>query len=211
MAWQDKPIPKQGHTAPPIKWNPDIQDWEIVEVGIDAQLAAKLNTLEQTQNGILDRLNQTLNTSLTGRNVAVKDVNADIATSVSAGGIVTATVTPPAGVIWRTPLVWFWSMAPSGATTGTHRVQLYHGISTYQYMVLRAESNYNDDVRIMSNIAETATSRTLPTSEQVQQNAIQNLVISQDYPLHFTYYNSTDAQIDTLIEIRLIVLEEGVI
>lgn len=157
-----------------------------------------------------EQYNKDVFASVTGSNLKLKHVNADISTDIAAGGLVTATITPPSGVLWRTPLIWFWGLAPSGATTGTHRVQVYQGMNSYQYLIIRAVSTYTSYVRIMSNIAETANESALPTMEDVQQQAIQNLVISQDLPLFITYQNDTDAINTGNIEIRLIVLEEAI-
>ncbi|GGD05462.1 hypothetical protein [Pontibacillus salipaludis] len=150
------------------------------------------------------------NVKLTGSNISLKDVNADSGAQVIAGGNKSIEIAPPEGTIWRTPLIWVYSLPPSGATSGSHKIELTHGINHYRYLVLRAESSRDKGCRIMTNVAETADISALPNDQAIQHSAIQNLVISKDYPLYVNYYNFTDVEQARLLEIRLIVTEERV-
>lgn len=215
MAWEDKPLKKQGHNAVPQRYNATIDDWEIetteADPVYDADVLNKLNELDTKVQGIIDGTTPA-NTQLTGRYLEVKDVNADVTgNSIAAGSAVTIQVKPPVGMIWKTPLIWAVAPSPAGATTGTNRIELKHGIDNYRYLALRASSNFGNMARIMANIAETATESSLPQDRITQQNAIQNLILTNDKPLFVTFYNSTDVVQTGNLELRLIVTEERAI
>src|SRR5690625_6529529 len=108
--------------------------------------------------------------------IKVKEVNAQSTTAVGSGGVKVVEVRPPKGVVWRTPLVWVWARAITDATEGTQTIELLHGINSFHYLVLRAVSDYPDNCRITSNIADGATKGSLPNDVTVQQNTIQSKI-----------------------------------
>jgi len=142
--------------------------------------------------------------------IKVKDVNADSTSEVAPGGVKVIEVRPPKGVVWRTPLVWVWARAITDGTEGTQVIELFHGINSFHYLVLRAVSDYPDNCRIMSNIAESATKGSLPDDVTVQQNAIQSLILTNDKPLYVSYRNDSDGTQSRAVQVRLIVTEERV-
>jgi len=142
--------------------------------------------------------------------IKVKEVNADSTTAVAPGGVKVVEVRPPKGVVWRTPLVWVWARAITDGTEGTQTIELLHGINSFHYLVLRAVSEYPDNCRIMSNIAESATKSSLPNDVTVQQNAIQSLILTNDKPLYVSYRNDSDGNQSRTVQVRLIVTEERV-
>jgi hypothetical protein len=141
------------------------------------------------------------NMKLTGRKLVVATGTYDQALNVSAsGGTATITITPPAGELWRVKGLYINLAPPSGATSGTHEIRVYQ-LSETVLFYLYAASNYGDQIRIRGGYIDvaTATNGKLPTTEQAQQNAILNLVATNDVPLGIFYKNSTDvAQTNTL-------------
>jgi len=146
---------------------------------------------------------------LTGRKVSLPAAsNLDQALNVTAsGGKNTITITPPTGELWRVKYLRLNIPAPVGATGGTvHYIYLRLGANTLDNSVLFASSNYGDEVDILYNIImkATATNGKYPTNEQTQQKAIQDLVLSQNCPLHIDYTNYTNALQSGTIKLRLI-------
>lgn len=132
--------------------------------------------------------------------------------NVAAAGSHTVTVTPPAGEIWRVKMLGMNTPAPSGAASGTHKVELYSGISANvnEYMMFQAISNYADNVRLRMNTAFTATSAVTPTDQAVQIAVLTSIVISEDIPLQIKYTNSTNATATGNWAIKLLVEKETV-
>lgn len=70
--WKYKELPRASGQIAPAQWNPETGEWEVF-TGLakvqDESVEARLQAIEQTQSQILDKLNDTIDTRLTGSNV----------------------------------------------------------------------------------------------------------------------------------------------
>src|SRR5699024_2037381 len=76
--WKYKELPKAaGETAPSV-WNPKENKWEVYTGSTNVvELENKLETIEEQQKQILERLDGEFDTRLTGSNVEFKKILAD--------------------------------------------------------------------------------------------------------------------------------------
>ncbi|KIL38302.1 hypothetical protein SD70_27185 [Gordoniibacillus kamchatkensis] len=138
----------------------------------------------------IDAFNQM---SLTGRKAKVISATYDQVLNTAASGITTITITPPVGELWRIKVLAISAPAPAGAASGTHLFEIRSGVASSSYnAVMSAKSNFGDPATILDNYITSGTSSKIPTTEQAQQQAILNLVATNDSPLSIVYSNATN-------------------
>lgn len=128
-------------------------------------------------------------TEVTGRTLGYETGDYGVVMNVAAGGSASVTVTPPAGELWRVKVLRFQLAGPSGATTGTHRIEVRPGVA---FPVLYALSNYNVTIDVWNNLVQTATTE-IPSGDGPQADAINRIVATNGMPLTLWYSNNTDA------------------
>ncbi len=139
-------------------------------------------------------------TALTGRKLAVEIGEYSQVLSVAAtSGTALITITPPVGELWRLRTLTLWVVTPTGATTGSHSVQVRAGVNDSDYNILLANTAFGTTIEIAGNYIKAATVEKRPTTEQAQQMAILSAVVTNAKPLYFLYTNNTDViQTNTL-------------
>ena len=131
---------------------------------------------------------------------AVSDVNQVL--NVAAGTSTTIIITPPVGELWRPKYLYVYIPAPTGATTGSNRLDI--GIGSASNAILVDIAAHNVALTLVRNvIGNTATTKN-PTNEGEQQRAILSLAASNACPLAIYYQNSTDVVQNGTLNYKLI-------
>lgn len=163
-------------------------------------------TAIRTTDGI-KKIEETVPVELKGSNVKVPvPLVLDQTLNMTSGATKTVAITPPDGEIWRVKLLRIDVPAPSGATTGSHLLNLRYGGNATQYNILTAASLYGDPISISYNTIRTATASggKLPADEMQQQQAILSLVLSSECPLIVQYQNSNDGTQTGTLTLRIV-------
>ncbi len=131
---------------------------------------------------------------VTGRKVALGSGSYGTALNVAgSGGLVTITITPPSGQLWRVRNMRFYLVAPTGALSGTHQLEVAGISGGGNEMLLKASSNYGDPINISYSMAYTATGVKYPTTDEAFGAALRSIVADAAHPLKLYYTNNTDA------------------
>src|SRR5699024_7045711 len=89
--WESKQLPRSADGVGPAYWNREENDWMPYEG--DTNIVAELESIKETQTEILKRLDDPLDTRLTGSNVEL--VERKLGYELSAGGKQYVVSTPP--------------------------------------------------------------------------------------------------------------------
>jgi hypothetical protein len=137
------------------------------------------------------------------RKLAIAIGNYDQALDVAAENVTTITVTPSANELWRIKVLRLDIPYPSGATSGNHYIFMGIGYAGSNYSVLQLSSDYNESISINNNVTS-ASDLMVPFDEISQILAINNIVITNTYPLQIYYNNSTNAAQTGDLKLRIV-------
>jgi len=138
----------------------------------------------------------------------VSTINADLTTTVSSSGSNTTTITAPSGALLSVIGIRLLAPNPSGASSGSHRIQIQGPDRQVRYLF--ASSGFDDNIRINNGTIRTAKLKQLPSSTAAQAEQIRSIIADDTRGVNLTYTNLTDVDQDQTVTIRLIVLERGV-
>jgi len=137
----------------------------------------------------------------------VTAVKASQTSSVTPNGIQTTTVASPPGTVLSATAVRLVARAPSGATTGFHRVSFVGPNSRVKY--LQASAPFNEQVIVDKGVVQKATRSAIPGDEAAQAAALNSIIADDTNGLKVKYENLTDATQSQKRDIQLIGLERG--
>jgi hypothetical protein len=110
---------------------------------------------------------------------------------VAASGALDTTISPPAGKMWQLKQLTLGISAPSGATTGTHRIQCFIGAAK-EMAVLSFIAGSAESINIRRGLVVSPTSNAEPPTAQLM-SVISQLAWTPDAPFIFRYQNDTNA------------------
>lgn len=168
----------------------------------DEYVKAELESIKQTQQQILQRLNQPINTQLTGSNMNVAYGSYDQTINVNAGQAMSIKIEPPENEVWKLQVLRVDFPPVNGATTGNHRLIISTGTVGSAGGILDAHTAHNKRLFVVSNRFSEDT--VVDISKEWVQYAIRETFVSKEAPLYLYYLNQTDANIvNAQIPIRI--------
>jgi len=129
-------------------------------------------------------------------------------TSLAAGANEVITFTPSSGKMWRFIALYFNVAAPSGATSGVHRLRVLAPSATHE--VSRGESTYASALRFLYSYWYTANSAIYPTDQANLGIALSRMCWDNSRPAKLRYDNATNVSQTGSRDYKLEVVEEQV-
>lgn len=179
---------------------------KVVLDAISTAVAARATeaTLAQIKTALTDG---TLKAQLSGRKAQLRVINADANITVAAGASENVDITPTAGCMARIIALQINANSPTGATKGSHMLQLFLGTSV-PVSIINAYMVYNKTggISTMAPYGAADTSMTPPNFTDV----LGMIRFSSALPLRVAYRNDTDVAQTKLRVIRLVIEEEPI-
>lgn len=182
--WKYRDLPRAANGIAPAQWNPDTKQYEVYEG--DRRILDKLERIER-------RLNEPLDTQLTGSNMEVAYGSYDQAINVNAGQALSIKIEPLENEVWRLQVLRIDFPSVNGATTGSHRLIISTGTVGSAGGIFDANIAHNKRLSVVSNrFSEDAV---VDISKDWVPYAIRETFVSKEAPLYLYYLNQTDVNV----------------
>lgn len=140
-------------------------------------------------------------TSLAGSNATYISEDYTQTVNVAAGSNMSIVVAPPAGVKWKLKNIYVNVPAPTGATSGTHNIDLQEASNAF-FSLLDAGNTYSGDIIVFRNRIDTANTQT-PSTEIGQMTNLLSAEFTNNAPCTLYYANQTNATQSGTITFKL--------
>lgn len=175
-------------------------------------LAATLTKLGQLETELAtikaNQLSGDQKVQLSGKKAAVRYLSADDTSAVDTGKNSSVTIVPTEGHMARIVALRLNASAITGASSGTHKLQIYVGDTTWM-SILDVLGDYNKDLSVIRNVVTSGSS--VPSDAYHVQRNLFNAVFTANAPLTIKYFNSSDVAQTTVRTIKLVLYEEAIV
>jgi len=149
--------------------------------------------------------------TLFGSNVTVAGTSYATALNCPASAYQTITITPASGQMWKKIQLYLDILAPAGATTGYHTVEIRQGVNSVNYDAALFLSTYSNEIKVIANSLTTTGQTVIPSDATAMAVSLKGVRVTNTFPLYISYYNGTDVtqsqtmSIDIVREVETIV------
>jgi len=142
------------------------------------------------------------------RSEALTKLDATQTETVTSTTTQTTTVTSSSGTFFTLTALFVRIPAPSGATSGTHRLQLSGPDGAIRYIL--ATANFDSVITINDGIISRADTRQEPSTDAVQSDVLRSIAFDDSRSLTLEYTNDTDVDQTNDRRVDLLGIERGV-
>src|SRR5699024_8387442 len=177
--WESKQLPRSADGVGPAYWNREETDCVLYEG--DTNIVAELESTKETQTEILKRVDDPLDTRLTGSNVDFKNTKIENNDVIGNGESESFAVFSSDGLLAKVSNFYFRISAPENAKTGKHRIIIGIGGTLNHNRIIEKSANFDQSLSVTV------------TDEEVLNAILSGLYMdSEDNYLRVYYQNNTD-------------------